>query len=85
MTTYRIKEIQYLNSDNQHAVFAITECNQIFKKRTTGIEESNALGKLLICRTFGNVPFTPKVVKHDVVCEQLDNWVNVTIEYNDQE
>tara|TARA_R110001606_G_scaffold215902_1_gene363769 strand:+ start:231 stop:482 length:252 start_codon:yes stop_codon:yes gene_type:complete len=83
MDTFHIKEIQYLNSDNQNAVFAITECGQVFKKRTTGIEESNALGKLLMCRTFANVPFIPNVVKIDAIYEQLDNWVNVTNEYND--
>ena len=79
---YHIKEIQYLNVRNQTAVFAITECGQMFKKRTTGIEESEALGKLLICRKFANMPFRPNVVKIDTLYEQLDNWVNVTNEYN---
>ena len=48
MAIYHIKEIQYLNSKGQTAVFAITECGKMFKRRTTSSEESEALGKLLM-------------------------------------
>ena len=82
MAIYHIKEIQYLNSKGQTAVFAITECGKMFKRRTTSSEESEALGKLLMCRTFANAPFIPTVVDIDVIDEKLDTWVNVTNEYN---
>ena len=85
---YHIKEIQYLNISNnfegtQTAVFAITECGRVFKKRTASSEESDAWGKVLTCRTFANVPFVPTVVKRDAVYEQLDYWVDVTDEQID--
>jgi len=85
---YHIKEIQYLNRSNncegnQTAVFAITECGRVFKKRTATSEESYFWGKVLTCRTSANVPFIPTVVKYDYVYEQLDYWVDVTDEQID--
>jgi len=80
---YHIKEIQYLNisnncEGNETAVLAITECGQVFKKRTASSEESDAWGKVLTCRTFANIPFVPKVVDRNAIYEQLDYWENVT-------
>ena len=85
---YHIKQIQLLNISNnfestQTAVFAITECGRVFKKRTSSSEESYFWEKVLTCRTSANVPFVPTVVDYDAVYEQLDYWVDVTDEQID--